>query len=288
MVKANRARRRLDEALLSLGYFSDLKTAQGWVMAGKVVVNGIVSTKPGTPINLDAEILLRDRPLRYVSRGGYKLEHALARFEIPVTSRVSLDAGASTGGFTDCLLQHGAERVYAVDVGFGQLRGKLAADQRVINRERTNISDVKTADLDPPIDFACADLSYLTMRKAVPIVGALFRTDPLMVFLIKPLYEGLPREAMVDAVALESILRNLFTDLAARAYPASDVCVSPLLGGHGAMEFLACFGHGAPRSPQALVQRALEDLQVEPPQDLWTFLGTGPAAEGRLASEGSA
>src|SRR5262245_18281216 len=127
-----RARKlRVDALLVEHGYFEDLKTAQGFVLAGKIVVDGHVCSKPGTMVREDAKIFVRGVVLKFASRGGYKLEAALDRFGIDVTGKVALDAGASTGGFTDCLLQRGAARVYSVDVGFGQLRGKLAADPRV-------------------------------------------------------------------------------------------------------------------------------------------------------------
>src|SRR5262245_51502136 len=157
---------RIDALLVELGYFEDLKTAQGFILAGKVVVDEKVCSKPGTTVREDAKIFVRGEQLKFASRGGYKLEAALERFAIDVTNKVVLDAGASTGGFTDCLLQHGAARVYAVDVGFGQLRGKLASDPRVVNMEKTNVGDLTLASFDPPIELCTFDLSYLSMTKS--------------------------------------------------------------------------------------------------------------------------
>jgi 23S rRNA (cytidine1920-2'-O)/16S rRNA (cytidine1409-2'-O)-methyltransferase len=262
-------KQRLDQLVLSLMGIADLKVAQGLIMAGKVVVDGSVLSKPGQLVSPLVHIHLRERPLRYASRGGYKLEQALRRFQVGVSKLVCLDAGASTGGFTDCLLQHGAERVYAVDVGYGQLRGKLATDLRVVNLERTNISDVIRNDLDPPIQFASADLSYLTLRKAVAIVAGLFTGPPHMVFLVKPLYEGLAQHQTTDRVALERVLRALFDELADQRYPATDACVSPVLGGRGAIEFLVRFGGPATTaSVQEIATRALEDLDRHPPTEM--------------------
>ena len=266
-------RRRLDELLLDQGFVQDLKAARGWIMAGKVVVDGTVVSKPGTACRESADIHLRGRPLRYASRGGYKLAHGLARFGISVEGRVCLDAGAAAGGFTDCLLQHGAGQVTAVEVGYGQLRGALATDPRVDNRERTNIGDVKRSDLDPPIDFACADLSYLSVAKAVPLLAPLFPGPISMVILVKPLFEGLGQDEIAEPAALGTTLERLFTTLAATGFAPSGLCVSPLLGSGGAVEFLACFDRRGSLSPLEASAAALTDLSACPPVDLARWHG---------------
>jgi 23S rRNA (cytidine1920-2'-O)/16S rRNA (cytidine1409-2'-O)-methyltransferase len=186
----------------------------GWIMAGKVVVDGVVVTKPGTLIKTSARIFLRGTPLRSASRGGYKLEHALKRFSINVAGRVCLDAGAAAGGFTDCMLLCGVRLIYAVDAGYGQLRGRIANDPRVVSMERTNISDVRADQLDPGIEFAAIDLSYLSLTKAVPIVARLFASQPVeLVCLIKPLYEGLAQRHIDDLGAVAAVLHDLFVNL---------------------------------------------------------------------------
>lgn len=265
-------RRRLDELLLDQGIFQDIKAARGWIMAGKIVVDGAVLVKPGASCRELAEIRLRGRPLHYASRGGYKLAHALARFGISVEGLACLDAGAAAGGFTDCLLQHGARRVTAVEVGYGQLRGTLAADPRVVNRERTNIGDVRRTDLTPPLDFACADLSYLSLTKAVPLLAGLFEGAPRMVVLVKPLFEGLGQDEIAEPEALSRTLQDLFTTLRDLGPAPRGICASPLLGGRGAIEFLADFGHDAQLSPLAAAEQALADLAQRPPVDLHEWL----------------
>jgi len=232
-------------------------------MAGKVVVDGRVVTKPGAPVKPSARITLRGAPARFASRGGEKLDHALRRFAIDLAGKVCLDAGASTGGFTDCMLQHGARRVYAVEAGFGQLRGRLAADPRVVSMERANLGEVRAAQLEPPIEFAAADLSYLSLRKAVPIlVGLFIRQAPEMVCLIKPLYESLAQDRIDDRPALRRVLQELLADLAAAQFPVLDLCASPLIGGRGAVEFLARFGPGVPSEKiDVMVERAIEELR---------------------------
>ena len=237
-------------------------------MAGKVVVDDAVISTPGTQVRTTARIHIRDMPLRYASRGGFKLEHALRTFQIDTNGLVCLDAGASTGGFTDCLLQHGARRVYAVDVGYGQLRGRLANDPRVVSMERTNISDIRRADLDPPIDFACVDFSYLSLRKAVPIVLALFEKPVRAVFLVKPLYEGLRQEDMASHPALSQVVADLLRDLHELHFDATNVCVSPVFGGRGAIEFLLEFGGPTMLDAQTAAQRAQDDLVQNPPREL--------------------
>ena len=238
-----KTRTRLDELLVELGYFADLRTARGWIMAGKVVVDERTTTAVGRPVAQTAQIHLRGLPLKYASRGGYKLAHALEVFGVDVRGKVALDAGASTGGFTDCLLQAGAARVYAVDVGHSQFRASLAADPRVRAMERTNISQVRIADLDPPIDMAVADLSYLSLALALPAIRSLFR-DPGqldIIALIKPLYEELGQDDVTNLAAIEPVLRILFERLSDQGVNVQATCVSPLLGGRGAIEFLGRF-----------------------------------------------
>ena len=194
--------------LVDQGFFADKDTAARWIMAGAVLVNEQRIDKPGTAVAADAEVRVKGLDMRYVGRGGYKLEGALADFHIPVTGRVALDTGASTGGFTDCLLQHGAAKVYSIDVGFGQLAGKLRNDTRVVNMEKTNIGAVLRSQLNPAPSLAALDLSYLSLQKAVPIVTVLLAEPFDLLCLVKPLFE------VVDAEARRS------GHLAVEAYPA--------------------------------------------------------------------
>jgi 23S rRNA (cytidine1920-2'-O)/16S rRNA (cytidine1409-2'-O)-methyltransferase len=257
-------KRRLDQLLVDRGHFEDLKTAQGFIMSQRVVVGGEVADKAGQPVSADEEIIIRGAPDKYVSRGGEKLEAAIARFGIPIRDRVVLDAGASTGGFSDCLLQSGARRVYAVDVGYGQLRGKIATDPRVHSREKTNISDLSIEDFDPPIDLCTADLSYLSITKAAPILSKLFRGPAQMIMLIKPLYEGVPQEAKADPRELGAALDRILLALPASGLVITDLMVSPILGSRGAVEFLARIEPGTSRrDDDGLVKRVLEEIESE-------------------------
>ena len=228
---------RLDQTLIDRGLFNNLREAVGHIMSGKVVVGGEVICKPGIAVKSDAEISLRGTNLEYASRGGYKLARALDVFPIDVAGRTVLDVGASTGGFTDCLLKHGAKRVVAVDVGYGQLRGYLATDQRVDVLEKTNISGLDERD---DIDFCTVDISYLTLLKALPILRSKLGEVP-MICLIKPLYEGLAEEQLSNKTEVVVIVKRLLESLEAIGIHAHEVCLSPILGSGGAIELLAYF-----------------------------------------------
>lgn len=165
--------RRLDVMLVERGLVDSLEKAKRLIMAGKVLVDGQKADKPGKTFSVDAKIEIRE-DIPYVSRGGLKLEKALQEFNIDVRGKVAIDVGASTGGFTDCLLQHGAKFVYAVDVGYGQLAWKLRNDPRVKVFERTNIRYVQRSDFDKRIQLATIDVSFVSLRKALPAVAKLF------------------------------------------------------------------------------------------------------------------
>jgi len=230
--------------LVERGDFPSRDEAERWVLAGRVHVDGQPVTKPGTLVSPVASVDVR-HDQKFTSRGGFKIEHALHAFELDVRGKVALDAGASVGGFTDCLLQYGAARVYAVDVGFGQIRGKLAADPRVVNLERTNISDLSVATFDPPIDLCVADLSYLSLATALPILAALFTKPTLIVALVKPLFEGVPQDRMADITAIRDAVFALAADLAAKGLAISRITHSPILGTSGTIELLALVTTGA-------------------------------------------
>ncbi|MEQ8280447.1 MAG: TlyA family RNA methyltransferase [Deltaproteobacteria bacterium] len=258
---ARSPKRRLDDELVIRGLAEDLRVARGLIMAGKVVVDDAVCSKAGTSVAASARVHVRGRAMKFVSRGGYKLEAALERFGVEVDGRVALDAGASTGGFTDCLLQRGAARVYAVDVGFGQLRGRLSTDPRVVNLERTNISDVRTETLSPGIDLAVADLSNLSLRKAIPILCALFTDARVeLVVLVKPLFEGLERSGMESASALLTTVEALMADVVAAGLGVSGLMASPIRGGRASVEFLAWLRADGNREVEEACRAAVAEI----------------------------
>ena len=181
---------RLDQLVFDKGLAESRERAKAYIMAGSVYVNGQKETKPGTSVAEDAAVEMRGETLPYVSRGGWKLEKALRVFPIDVKDAVCIDCGASTGGFTDVLLQSGAAKVYAVDVGYGQLAWSLRTDPRVVCMERTNIRYVTHEQIPEEMDVAVADLSFISLRLILGAVGALLKPEGEMVCLVKPQFEA--------------------------------------------------------------------------------------------------
>ena len=183
-------KQRLDALLTEKGLVSSRERAKSLVMAGSVYVNGQKADKPGMQVGENCNVELRGEQLAYVSRGGLKLERAMASFHIKLDDAICMDVGASTGGFTDCMLQNGASKVYAVDVGYGQLAWKLREDLRVIVMERTNIRHVTKEQITQPLDFVSVDVSFISLGLVLPVVSALLRQNGYAVCLVKPQFEA--------------------------------------------------------------------------------------------------
>lgn len=183
-------RERLDKAMVRRQIVSSRARAQEHIANGDVLVNGLPAHKPATMVERGADIKLQAEQLAYVSRGGLKLEQALRSFDVRVERTRCVDVGASTGGFTDCLLQFGAQSVHAIDVGYGQLAWKLRDDDRVIVMERTNIRDVTRADIGEPFDLAVIDCSFIGLNLVLPHVAPLLRIGGEVVALVKPQFEA--------------------------------------------------------------------------------------------------
>ena len=240
---------RVDQALVDRGLCESRARAQRAVMAGQVRINGHPARKSSDPVREgdQVELLIPDR---YVSRGGHKLEHALTQFALPVSGVVALDLGASTGGFTDCLLQHGAARVFAVDVGQGQLAWKLRQDPRVAVYERTNARHLTPATFGPeyrPFDLIVADCSFISLRLILPPAAPLLRPEGFLVALVKPQFEAGKQEVdrgegvITDPAIHARVLEEL--EAFVRSGPFGlvwrGVTPSPLIGPAGNREFLA-------------------------------------------------
>jgi 23S rRNA (cytidine1920-2'-O)/16S rRNA (cytidine1409-2'-O)-methyltransferase len=190
-VEIKKRKEGLDKLLMERGLASSCQKAKGLIMAGSVWVGGRKVTKAGAEFPIDVEVEVKESPLRrYVSRGGLKLEAAIKEFGLSIQGKVCLDVGASKGGFTDCLLKNGAEKVYALDVGYGQLDWKLRNDPRVVNIERTNIRYFKGEEIKSPIDLATIDVSFISLDKVLPKVRELIGEGGEMVSLIKPQFEA--------------------------------------------------------------------------------------------------
>ncbi|SMP19537.1 23S rRNA (cytidine1920-2'-O)/16S rRNA (cytidine1409-2'-O)-methyltransferase [Desulfurobacterium pacificum] len=185
---------RIDKLLVEKGLVKSRERAKALIMAGKVKVNGQVVDKPGTSVPADSVIEVKEEDIPYVSRGGLKLETALKEFGVDVSGFVCLDVGASTGGFTDCLLQHGAKKVYAVDVGRGQLDWKLRNDPRVISIERFNARYLTEKEIPEKVDLVVMDVSFISVTKLLPVVKQFLKPEGKMIVLIKPQFELTKRE----------------------------------------------------------------------------------------------
>ena len=230
------------DLLMSRGLFTDEKEARAYLMAGEVYMGTQRVTSASQMLPADCDIHVKGLAMPYVSKGGFKLEGAIRDFGINVNGRVCIDAGASTGGFTDCLVKHGAGRVYAVDVGFGQLMGSLRQNPVVVNLEKTNISDEKLLHLDPKPDLGSVDLSYLSLRKGIPAFAEILRYEGELMCLVKPLFEVEDAEARRSGVlpddAYENVLLDLIRDVNALPYArAVNVTHSPVTGNAGTREF---------------------------------------------------
>lgn len=234
---------RLDLALVERGLCPSREKAQRAIMAGGVYVDGQKADKPGRTVGEEAMLEVREGE-KFVGRGGLKLEGALDHFGIAVAGRVALDVGASTGGFTDCLLQRGAERVFAIDVGRGQLDWRLRNDPRVAVREGVNARFLVPGDLGAPVDLCVADVSFISLTLILPALFALLAPEADMVLLIKPQFEltpdkigkgGVVRDPAFHAEAVEKI--RSFTEAAGHRW--CGVIPSPIKGREGNTEFLA-------------------------------------------------
>lgn len=236
---------RLDRMLAGRGLVESREKAQALILAGQVLVDGQKMEKAGAQVTEDADIRILGEQMRYVSRGGLKLEAALKEFAIGVNGATALDVGASTGGFTDCLLQHGAVKVYAVDVGYGQLAWKLRQDPRVVLVERTNIRKIAPSLIPEPVDIAVFDVSFISLEKVIPSVIRFLRSGAVLISLIKPQFEvgkaqvgkgGIVRDETARSKAVEKV-RKFINGL---GLDVKGVIPSPITGQDGNVEYLLC------------------------------------------------
>lgn len=236
--------RRLDQTLVERGAFPSRARAQGAIKAGLVRVAGAVVDKPSTLVAADAVIAVEGDVHDYVSRGALKLEAALRSFEIEPSGKICLDLGASTGGFTEALLRAGAARIYAVDVGAGQLHQRIAGERRVVNLEKTHAKDLSRALVPEPVDIIVCDVSFISLRKALPFAMALAGPGATLVALIKPQFELGPEKigkgGLVKASGdeLAELARDIGEWLNASGWPPVGAIESPIAGGDGNKEFL--------------------------------------------------
>ncbi|MGC8493388.1 MAG: TlyA family RNA methyltransferase [Syntrophobacteraceae bacterium] len=235
---------RLDKLIVDRGFAPSRERAQSLILAAKVVVDGKVLTKAGQKVSEDCEIHVIEDALPYVSRGGLKLEHAIRSFSIEVAGLTAMDVGASTGGFTDCLLCFGAKKVYAVDVGYGQLAFTLRNDPRVIVLERQNIRYLPTELVPEPIELVTIDTSFISLKIVIPAVVPFLKPGAVMISLIKPQFEAGREEASRGAGVIrdpnlhEQICETVAAFTAGLGFRVLGTIPSPVLGPKGNREFL--------------------------------------------------
>ncbi len=244
-MKSKISKERLDKLLVSRGLAETRSKAQALVLAGQVFTNQQRLDKAGLLVPIDLELTIKES-LPFVGRGGLKLAAALDQFKIDATGKICLDIGASTGGFTDCLLQNGAARVVAVDVGRGQLAWKLRQDSRVEVYENLNARYLRPADTNHRFDIVVVDVSFISLTKILPVIPPLIQSDAVVVTLIKPQFEvgreEVGKGGIVRDEAAQKRVVNEITDFAASlGLRSRGVIDSPILGADGNREFLACF-----------------------------------------------
>lgn len=254
---------RLDQLVFDLGLTESRERAKTTIMSGCVFVNGQRADKPGMQVAPDALVELKGAALPYVSRGGFKLEKALKVFPVDVSGRHCIDCGASTGGFTDVLLKNGAEKVYAVDVGYGQLAWSLRQDERVVNMERTNIRYISPEQIPEALDIAVMDLAFISIKLALPAVCSVLKDGAELICLIKPQFEagreevgkkGVVRDKAVHLEVIESILA--FAPTIGLSVMGLDF--SPIKGPEGNREYLCYMKKGSFESPLIDAQSVVE------------------------------
>ena len=235
---------RIDIYLSENGYVKSRERAKSLIKAGQIQVNGIVVSKPSYDVPEDADIEITGEQLKYVGRGGLKLEKAIDCFNINLKERICIDIGASTGGFTDCMLQNGAAYVYAVDVGHDQLDEMLVSDNRVCNMERTNIRDLTSKDFVPYPSFISTDVSFVSLKQILPKIKELLQENGEAVVLIKPQFEAgksaIGKNGIVkDRKVHEKVLVDIISFCFSQQLEVKNLVHSPISGGDGNIEYLA-------------------------------------------------
>lgn len=257
------AKKRLDVAVTELGLAESRQKAQAIIMAGEVYVNGQKVDKAGAPVAEDAKIEVRGKSLRYVSRGGLKLEKAMQCWPIHLEGAVCADIGASTGGFTDCMLQNGAAKVYAVDVGYNQLDWRLRTHPQVVCMERTNARYLTKEQIPQELDFFSVDVSFISLHLILPAVRPLIRAGGQAVCLVKPQFEAgkdkVGKKGVVrdPAVHLE-VLEHFLVHAAEAGFAVKDITFSPIKGPEGNIEYLGYLEAGGTDTYQGDLKELVE------------------------------
>ena len=262
---------RLDTAVFEAGYAESREKAKALIMAGLVYVNNQKSDKPGTTVKPDDVIEFRGAAPKYVSRGGLKLEKAVENFGFSLADSICADIGASTGGFSDCMLQNGAKKVYAIDVGYGQLAWKLRTDERVVNLERTNFRYVTKEQIPDELDFCSVDVSFISLSLIIPVMKTIMKQGAQAVCLIKPQFEAGKEKVGKKGVVRDpevhiEVIQKVLAVAADNGFSVLNLDYSPIKGPEGNIEYLVHIINAeqaaeAEINPNAVVQAAHSSLK---------------------------
>ena len=260
-MKEKKKKERLDVLLVKRGLAESREKAKAIIMTGNVFVEEQREDKAGSTFAEDAQIRIKGTPMKYVSRGGYKLEKAMELWHVPLQDKLCMDVGSSTGGFTDCMLQNGAVKVYAIDVGTNQLAWKLRQDDRVVSMEKTNIRYVTPEDIADPIDFSSIDVAFISLTKVLIPVGNLLKNGGRVVCLVKPQFEAgrekVGKKGVVrDKKVHEEVVCHIMTYALSMGFEILGLSYSPIKGPEGNIEYLLYIEK--PQDAQALTEIAEE------------------------------
>ena len=259
---------RLDVLLVQLGLANSRELAKAYIMAGNVYVDGQKEDKAGTKVAVNANIEVKGSQMKYVSRGGYKLEKAINEFGVQLEGKICLDIGASTGGFTDCMLQNGASKVYAIDVGYGQFAWKLRNDERVVCLEKTNVRYVTHEQVPDEGDFASIDVSFISLTKVLPAVLGVLGSKGQLVCLIKPQFEAGREKVGKKGVVRDINVHREVIEMIVNYVRAQDLGIlaldfSPIKGPEGNIEYLIYLDKSQTGMTEEEVQARLEEVVAE-------------------------
>lgn len=256
-------KQRLDIALFERGFTDSREKAKALIMAGLVYLNGQKETKAGTQVKQGDCIELRGEKMPFVSRGGYKLKKAVEEFGLLLDGCICMDIGASTGGFTDCMLQNGAKKVYSIDVGYGQLAWKLVSDERVVNMERTNFRYVTKEQIPEEIDFASVDVSFISLKLIVPVMRTLLKDGGKAVCLIKPQFEcgkeKIGKKGVVREISTHvEVVEDIYDFVLKEGFSVLNLDFSPIKGPQGNIEYLIFIEKS--EQPQSYLEKTPEQI----------------------------
>lgn len=262
---------RLDQYIFEQGYAPSKTRAQALIMSGIVFVNNQKADKAGTMIKETDIVEVRGKDLKYVSRGGLKLEKAINEYGLELKDKICMDIGASTGGFTDCMLQNGAQKVYAVDVGYGQLAWKLRSDERVKNMEKTNIRNVTVDMLDEKINFFSVDVSFISLKHIFPVAYAISTDEVIGACLVKPQFEAGKEKVGKKGVVRDSevhreVIENVIGMANENGFYVHNLTFSPIKGPEGNIEFLIVISKDSER--ETVTQQDIDNVVLRAKQHL--------------------